>query len=113
MRLIDANVLKALLLKERDAIPLTVVERYGFGVEKPSPFGQAMCAGIRKALRCMEQCPTIEAVPVVRGRWIRMAAYKGMEDFKCSVCKSACHVPTCMGEPMYEYCPNCGAKMED
>ena len=66
MRLIDADALKEKLLKERDAIPLTYTERYCFGVEFPSTFGQARRGGVKTALRCMEQSPTIDAVPVVR-----------------------------------------------
>lgn len=38
--------------------------------------------------------------------------HKGMEQYKCSVCRAECYVPECMGEPMYCYCPNCGADME-
>ena len=66
MRLIDADALKEKLLKERDAIPTTVIERYSFGVPTPNHHGESMRGGIRKALRCMEQTPTIDAVPVVR-----------------------------------------------
>ena len=66
MRLIDADALKEKLLKERDAIPLTYTERYCFGVQFPSSFGQARRGGVKTALRCMEQTPTIDAVPVVR-----------------------------------------------
>ena len=65
-RLIDADALKEKLIKERDAIPLTCTERYGFGVEFPNHHGLSMRGGIKKALRCMEQTPTIDAVPVVR-----------------------------------------------
>ena len=66
MRLIDADALKEQLIKERDAIPLTKTERYGFGVEFPDPHGMSMRGGINKAFRCMEKTPTIDAVPVVR-----------------------------------------------
>lgn len=66
MRPIDADALKEMLIKERDAIPLTKTERYGFGVEFPDPHGTSMRGGINKAFRCMEQTPTIDAVPVVR-----------------------------------------------
>lgn len=65
-RYIDANVLKEKLLQERDAIPLTRVERYSFGVETPNRDGIAMRGGINKALRCMEQTPTADVVKVVR-----------------------------------------------
>ena len=66
MRLIDADALKEMLIKERDEIPLTKTERYGFGVEFQNPHGMSMRGGINKAFRCMEQTPTIDAVPVVR-----------------------------------------------
>lgn len=55
---------------------------------------------------------TVDAKAVAQGEWVRLDAHKGMEQFKCSVCRSECYVPTCMNEPMYDYCPNCGAKMD-
>lgn len=66
MRLIDADALKEKIIKERDAIPTMVVERYSFGCRVPYPHGMSMRGGIKKALRCMEETPTIDAVPVVR-----------------------------------------------
>jgi hypothetical protein len=66
MRLGDLDVLKEMLIKERDAIPLTKTERYGFGVGLPNSHGMSMRGGINKAFRCMEKVPTIDAVPVVR-----------------------------------------------
>ena len=55
----------------------------------------------------------VDVAPVRRGRWVKMDMHKGMEQYKCSVCNQECFVPTCMGEPLYNYCPNCGAKMEE
>jgi hypothetical protein len=67
MRLIDADELKKLILSEREKIPLTVpAAYYEFVKEKPNAHGNAMRGGIRVALRCMEQTPTIDAVAVVR-----------------------------------------------
>lgn len=80
MRLIDADALKEMLIKERDAIPLTCTERYGFGVEFPNRHGQSMRGGIKKAFRCMEQTPTIDAVPVVRCFDCIHRIYKDMGD---------------------------------
>ena len=48
-----------------------------------------------------------------RGRWIKLDMHRGMADHKCTACKQECYVPTCMGEPMYAYCPNCGADMRE
>lgn len=68
MRLIDATDLVRRVLDERDKIPLEIVERYSFGVPTPNRHGQAMRGGIRKALRCIETSPTVDAVEVVRCR---------------------------------------------
>lgn len=66
MRPIDADELKKLILKERDAIPKEIYERYGFGVGTPNKHGNSMRGGIRIALRCMENTPTLDVVEVVR-----------------------------------------------
>lgn len=46
------------------------------------------------------------------GEWIKLDAHKGMEQYKCSVCETPTYVPECMNNPMYGYCPNCGARMK-
>ena len=61
-RLIDANEVVKAILEERDKISYELVS------EKPFKHGNSMRGGIRKALRCIEQAPTVEAVPVVRCR---------------------------------------------
>ena len=61
-RLIDANKVVKAILAERDKIPYELVS------EKPNQHGNSMRGGIRKALRCIEQAPTVDAVPVVRCR---------------------------------------------
>ena len=57
------------------------------------------------------EAPTIDAVPVKHGRWEQCCNLMG-EYFKCSECEYKAEVPTCMGEPIFTYCPNCGAKMD-
>ena len=75
MRLIDADALKEKILKERDAIPKTVTERYSFGVGFPNHHGNSMRGGIRKALRCMEQTPTIDPESLrPQGEWYILVA---------------------------------------
>ena len=66
-RLIDANKVVKAILEERDKIPRTITTApYELGTEKPYHAGDQMRGGIRKALRCIEQAPTVAAVPVVR-----------------------------------------------
>lgn len=59
----------------------------------------------------IENMEPVDAAEVVHGRWERIDK-RYVEMFKCSICRSECYVPTCMGEPMYDYCPYCGAKMD-
>jgi hypothetical protein len=63
-----------------------------------------------------EALPTIDAVPVVYGRWEEYADEYGIcaTEFTCSVCKES----YCTGEltdeqfrEMMKYCPNCGTLM--
>lgn len=55
----------------------------------------------------LEALPTVDAVPVRHGRW----EWDG-EAFVCSACGSGYKgQPTMMGEPMFEFCPVCGADM--
>ena len=60
----------------------------------------------------ISKIPAADVVEVKHGEWIKLDMCKGMEDFKCSICQSSCYVPTCMGEPMYAFCPNCGNPMD-
>lgn len=86
MRLIDADELKKMLIKERNAMPLTKTERYGFGVKVPNHHGMSMRGGINKAFRCMEQTPTIDAVPVVRCRECKHRRFTGVAPFMYHCC---------------------------
>lgn len=113
MRLIDADALKAKILEERDAIPKTLVERYGFGAEVPNRHGSAMRGGIRVALRCMEQTPTIDAEPVKHGRW-EHTDDDWFDVWRCTACGEEWvfgYDPTEV-ETKINYCPVCGAKMD-
>lgn len=49
----------------------------------------------------LERMPTVDAVPVVHGEWIR----QGADCWRCSVCKA-------MTDDYGNYCQNCGAKMD-
>lgn len=64
------------------------------------------CAGWNGLLRLLEKAPTVDAVPVVHGRWNNMDGYKTRK--VCSEC--GWDVPE-YGK-FYSYCPNCGAKMD-
>ena len=56
----------------------------------------------------------LNSEPVRHGHWIWMGE-QGDSRYMCSVCKGKeDNVPTCNGEPtIWEYCPNCGTKMDE
>lgn len=67
--------------------------------------------GIKKIYTMLCDAPTIEAEPVKRGRWEKHDNLMG-EYYHCSVCDTRTEVATCMGDPIFVYCPFCGARMD-
>ena len=55
----------------------------------------------------LRDAPTIDDVPARHGRWI-WNDYGGFGNYHCSECRKIC---ICNGD--YDYCPNCGARMDD
>ena len=95
MRVIDADRLKA--------------EIMGWCVVTYDLFGMGKCHEREIVLQAIEESPTIDAVPVVRGEWrfrsnghniTRSGDYE--EWHECSVCKLSADYPS-------SYCPNCGS----
>lgn len=56
------------------------------------------------AMQHIENAPTIEAVPVVRGEWMEAIGENYWFDYTCSICGE-------LEEFEYNFCPNCGADM--
>lgn len=61
---------------------------------------------IEEAMHRFVNLPTIEAEPVRHGRW-EYVDYGGFGNWHCTVCRKIC---ICNGD--FDYCPNCGAKMD-
>ena len=53
--------------------------------------------------------PTVDAVGVVHGRWEK-AEYNGW--MRCDKCKDVYIEEGYLGNGKWNYCPNCGAKMD-
>ena len=68
----------------------------------------------RPNMRCdfrkdLDDAPTVDAVPVVHGRWIKHIEIGAMNNHcECSVC----NWETPLMSTKRNYCPNCGAKMD-
>ena len=99
MRLIDAEHLKRWILARW---------------EKTDPTSEYPLRAI-DIIDQIDREDTIEAKPVRHGKWTRdYESSWGDSRFMCSVCHCKESVPTCNGEPsIWDYCPNCGAKMDE
>lgn len=108
MRLIDADRLKA--------------EIMGWCVVTDDLFGMGKHHEREIVLQAIEESPTIDAVPVVRGEW---KLYGNDDDSGMSYWCTACNFQLSedlfysgykngrwIENGVFKYCPNCGAKMD-
>ena len=86
MRLIDADAL-GVGLCSRDVLPADY------------------CAGWNGLIRLLEKAPTVDAVPVVHGRWLN-------NDIPDSILSKCSECGILYGSSAFNYCPNCGARMD-
>lgn len=61
------------------------------------------------AISCLTNCDTVDAVPVVHGRWVEDTA---TDMIACTECGHAWStIDNCT--ETFNYCPNCGADMRE
>lgn len=71
-----------------------------------------MGKSVRSFVGCLVKgAPTVD--PAKHGRWKPFDLTWGRSIYYCTSCGGAGEVPTEMGKPIYEYCPYCGAKMDE
>ena len=88
-RLIDANA----LIKD--------IDNYYHNSPFPHP-GTTWLRGLELAVGLLLKAPTVDVAPVVHGRW-EIVDFAG--SIRCSVCGQ-------IMDQDFNYCPNCGAKMD-
>lgn len=66
------------------------------------------CAGWNGLLGLIEKAPTVDAVPVVHGRWEHL----GGDEWCCSACGFVITTEGSWDKPTKKYCEDCGAKMD-
>ena len=71
-------------------------------------FEHAMYRKICEAEIAIGKTQAADVAPVRHGRW----EWDTEDIYKCSNCAEKSHVKEVMGHPEWEYCPNCGAKMD-
>lgn len=93
-RLIDTDVLADAIQRERDLL----IEREQYGAEHIL---------VHHFERILEDVPTVDAAPVVHGRWETVPLLGGnFVSTNCSVCGSF------PASRYWKYCPKCGATMD-
>ena len=106
MRLIDADALMELFDERLDRAHLqTVTRRTG------KTLWSGIHGGINWGRNTIADAPTIDAVPVVHGRWKEVQEEQWLVGlvtigYECSECAYGSGSDT-------DYCPNCGARMDD
>ncbi|MBQ0142842.1 MAG: hypothetical protein KBT06_08610 [Prevotellaceae bacterium] len=102
MRLIDADKVQKPIYAEEDNIT-------GYGMTYDEMCGYN--AGIDVAWGRIELAPTVNAVEIVHGHWVKPTVIDGRA-FNIPHC-SVCNEVPCGVDEHTNYCPNCGAKMDE
>lgn len=54
----------------------------------------------------------VPSVDRPQGEWIEFDTKWGRSFYYCTNCMETSEVPTAFGQPLYNFCPNCGARMK-
>ena len=90
-------------IKRTDAVKIS--EKYGLanGSVLGRHTGLAECIASE-----ISGLPAADVAQVRHGRW----EWDTEDIYRCSNCAEKSHVKEVMGHPEWEYCPNCGVKMD-
>lgn len=71
--------------------------------------------GMIGAMNAIDEMPAADVQPIRRGRWIaENQDNRGYADcFTCTNCKNYVYTYTLMRSCEFDYCPNCGALMNE
>lgn len=92
---------------EREAAMLTPVLPKTHRQYQTDNLDDACECGWYDALSNLKNLPAADVAPVVHGKWIEKTFLMGTSNF-CSLC--GCHYG--MPHEKYNFCPNCGARMD-
>jgi len=109
MRLIDADKLLD-VVESLDWYHLNINGEMVHGANSDDHQPYYISDDIYEAIR---NAPTVEAAPVVHGSWERIHMWTGAETIFCSVCGEDCYVSDTGDDILSDYCPHCGARMDD
>lgn len=95
------------LISRSDLLKCFCVTKDGRRIPEVDCDNMEVTVSIKDVKKIIRRQPTIEAVPVVYGKWIphkRMARSPLVMNYACSVCGKDGN--------QTNFCPNCGAKMD-
>lgn len=72
---------------------------------KVCTYNETGCGSCKLQTKCPVDETTVDAVPVKHGQWL-LNKYNGISIWHCSECRMT-------GNERYDYCPNCGARMDE
>ena len=80
-------------------------------VRTPVAYGCKLA--VKGTLSFVETAPAADVVEVRHGKWVNKVYHHkiDMYVFACSLCLCRC-AHSYKREPLFDYCPNCGAKMD-
>ena len=84
------------------------VDDLGVGRCSKDVLPAAYCAGWNGLLGLIKKAPTVDAMPVVHGRW----GHLGGDEWCCSACGFVITTEGSWDKPTKKYCEDCGAKMD-
>ena len=93
---------------EREAIS-EKIRKYYYKNPPNSSYGEGFDRGLDRAQRAILDAPAADVAPVRHGRWIEHKKYIFGTMYDCSVCDNR----ILDNGHAWNYCPNCGARMEE
>ena len=92
---------------EREALEVALNHRLNFLMAENGEYDH-YTSGFDEAVTRVENFPAANVAPVVHGRWIEQEKYTFGVMYDCSICDNR----ILDNGHSWNYCPNCGAKMD-
>ena len=92
---------------EREAIS-EEIRKYYYKNPPNSSYGEGFDRGLDRAQRAILDAPAADVATVRHGRWIEQEKYTFGVMYACSICDNL----ILDNGHSWNYCPNCGAKMD-
>lgn len=73
---------------------------------------KATCDAYATCWSDVVNAPPADVQPVRHGSWITSHPVDAAKEFKCIVCGGLIELPVFAKHCYYDYCPNCGARMD-